>query len=56
LKNKNKKFIYTKKCEEEFQKLKVLLMMFPILKVPNMDQDFLVCTYASKEGLGKVIM
>jgi hypothetical protein len=28
----------------------------PILKVPDMDTDFLVCTHASKEGLGGVLM
>jgi hypothetical protein len=28
----------------------------PILKVPDMDVDFLVCTDASKEGLGEVLM
>jgi hypothetical protein len=28
----------------------------PILKVPNMDANFLVCTDASKEGLGEVLM
>jgi hypothetical protein len=27
-----------------------------ILKVPNMDADFLVCTNASKEVLGGVLM
>jgi hypothetical protein len=27
-----------------------------ILKVPDMDADFLVCTDASKEGLGRVLM
>jgi hypothetical protein len=28
----------------------------PILKVPNMDEYFLVCTDAFKEGLGGVLM
>jgi hypothetical protein len=28
----------------------------PILKVPDMDEDFLVCTDTSKEGLGGVLM
>ena len=28
----------------------------PILKVPDMYTDFLVCTDASKEGLGRVLM
>jgi hypothetical protein len=30
--------------------------MTPILKVPNTDANFLVCTNASKEGLGGVLM
>jgi hypothetical protein len=27
-----------------------------VLKVPEMDEDFLVCTDTSKEGLGRVLM
>jgi hypothetical protein len=30
--------------------------MKSILKVPDMDRNFLVCTDASKEGLGGVLM
>ena len=56
LQRKNKKFIWTEKCEEAFQRLKVLLMMAPILKVPDMEQIFLVCIDASKQGLGCVLM
>jgi hypothetical protein len=37
-------------------KIKELLMTTPILKVPDMDKEFLVCTDASKEGLGGVLM
>jgi hypothetical protein len=33
-----------------------MLKTTPILKVPEMDEEFLVCTNASKEGLGKVLM
>jgi hypothetical protein len=33
-----------------------LLTTTPILKVPDMDADFLVCTDTSKEGLGRVLM
>ena len=33
-----------------------MLTATPILKVPNMDAEFLVCTDASKEGLGGVLM
>jgi hypothetical protein len=53
---KNKKFVWTKKCAEAFPRLKELLTTTPILKVPNLDMDFLVCTDASKEGLGGVLM
>jgi hypothetical protein len=56
LKKKNKKFVWTEKCEEEFQRIKELLTKASILKVPDMDEDFLVCTDASKEGLGGVLM
>jgi hypothetical protein len=56
LQNKNKKFVWTEKCAEEFWRLKELLTTAPILKVPNMDADFLLCTDASKEGLGRVLM
>jgi hypothetical protein len=51
LQKKNKKFVWTKKCTEAFRRLKELLMTTPILKVPDMDEDFLVCTDTSKEGL-----
>jgi hypothetical protein len=34
----------------------VLLTTAPILKFPDMDEDFLVCTDTSKEGLGGVLM
>jgi hypothetical protein len=56
LQKKNKKFVWTEKCTEAFRRLKNLLMTMPILKVPDMDADFLVCTDASKEGLGGVLM
>jgi hypothetical protein len=56
LQKKNKKFVWTKKYAEAFQRLKELLTIAPILKVPDMDVDFLVCTDASKEGLGGVLM
>jgi hypothetical protein len=39
-----------------FRRLKELLTTLLILKVPDMDVDFLVCTDASKEGLGGVLM
>ena len=56
LQKKNKKFFWTKKYAKAFQRLKELLTTTLILKVPDMDVEFLVCTDASKEGLGKVLM
>jgi hypothetical protein len=56
LQKKNKKFIWSEKCVEAFQKLKKLLTTTPILKVSDMDKDLLACTDASKEGLGGVLM
>jgi hypothetical protein len=52
LQKKNKKFVWTEKCTEAFQRLKYLLMTTSILKVLNMDVDLLVCTDTFKEGLG----
>jgi hypothetical protein len=41
---------------EAFQRLKELLTRTPILNVPDIDVEFLVCTDPSKEGLGGVLM
>jgi hypothetical protein len=56
LQKKKNKFVWTEKCTEAFQRLKELLTIAPILKVPDMDAYFLVCIDASKEGLGGVLM
>jgi hypothetical protein len=53
LQKKNKKFVWTEKCTESFRRLKELLMTPMILKFLNMDEEFLVCTDASKEGLAE---
>ena len=56
LQKKNKKFVWTQKCVEAFGRIKEMLTTTPILKVPDMDEDILVCTNASKEGLGRVLI
>jgi hypothetical protein len=56
LQKKNKKYVWTEKCMETFQRLKEILTKTPILKFPDMDEDFLVCIDGSKEGLGRVLM
>ena len=56
LQNKGKKFEWTKKCEECFNKLKHLLTIAPILKIDDPFKDFIVCTNACNEGLGGVLL
>ena len=56
LQKKNKNFVWTRKCVEAFWRLKEILTTTLILKVPNMDANFLVCIDASKEGLGGVFI
>jgi hypothetical protein len=56
LQKNNKKFAWSEKCTEAFQKLKELLKTTLILIVLDMEKKFLVCTDASKEGLGGVQM
>ena len=56
LQKKNNKFVWIEKCAEAFRRLKELLTKKPILKVPDMDVDFLACIDSSKEGLGRVLM
>ena len=51
-----KEFVWTEECAEAFRRLKVLLTTVSILKVPDKDAKFLVCTDASKECLGRVLL
>ena len=55
LQKKGKIFVWGKKCEEIFNKLKELLTIAPILKIAYPDKDFVVCTDACNEGLGGVL-
>jgi hypothetical protein len=55
LKKKGVKFEWTSKCEERFQQLKDILTSAPILKIADLDEYFVVCTDACKEGLGGVL-
>jgi hypothetical protein len=50
LQRKEKKFQWTKDCEKSFQRLKQLLTSAPILRIADPNEDFVVCTYACKEG------
>jgi hypothetical protein len=56
LQKKGFKFVWTSKYEEIFWELKYLLTHAPVLKIADPNNDFLVCTYACKEGLGGFLM
>ena len=56
LQKKERKFLWTTKCEESFQNLKQLLMTTPVLQIADPDGDFIVCTDASKGGLRGVLL
>ncbi|KAK1629078.1 hypothetical protein QYE76_003393 [Lolium multiflorum] len=53
---KDKKFEWTDKCEESFQKLKARLTTTQILIMPDITKPFDVYCDASKIGLGCVLM
>lgn len=55
LQKKGKKFEWTEKCEEGFNKLKKLLTITPILKITDPHKDFVVCMDTCNEGLGGVL-
>ena len=46
LQNKGIKFEWTPEYEENFNSLKELLTSAPILKIPNPNENFVVCTDA----------
>jgi hypothetical protein len=55
LQRKEKKFQWNEECESNFQRLKQLLTIAPILKIVDINKDYIVCTDACKEGLGGVL-
>ena len=56
LKKKGINFEWTVRCEERFQQLKNLLINALVLKVADLEKDFVVCTDACSQGLGGVLM
>jgi len=52
---KGVRFNWTNECAKAFSKLKQCLTTTLILKVPDMDRPFIVCTHASKDGLGIIL-
>eukprot|EP00253_Pinus_taeda_P022952 PITA_22952 len=56
LQKKGKSFQWTPNCQKSFEQLKHLLTTAPILRIADPDKDYVVCTDASKEGVGGVLM
>eukprot|EP00253_Pinus_taeda_P019879 PITA_19879 len=56
LQKKGKLFHWTPNCQKSFEQLKHLLTTAPILSISDPNKDYIVCTDASKEGLGGVLM
>eukprot|EP00253_Pinus_taeda_P011330 PITA_11330 len=56
LQKKGKIFKWTSECQQSFDRLKHLLTTAPILSIADPNKDYMVCTDASKEGVGGVLM
>jgi len=56
LQKKGRAFQWTPECQRSFEHLKQLLTTTPILSIADPDKEYVVCTDASKEGLGGVLM
>lgn len=52
LQKKGKTFKWTAECQIFFEQLKHLLTTTPILSITDPGKDYVVCTDASKEGVG----
>ena len=48
-------FVWTEKCKESFEKLKMLLTSPPVLTYPDFNHPFVLHTDASTHGLGAVL-
>jgi hypothetical protein len=55
LQMKGVKFQWTLDCEKSFQHLKQLLTSAPTLRIEDPNEEFIVCTYTCKEGIGGVL-
>jgi hypothetical protein len=56
LQQKGVRHEWKKECDIAFNEIKRLLNNVPILRVSDMEKDFMVFKDASKQGLGAVLM
>eukprot|EP00253_Pinus_taeda_P003430 PITA_03430 len=53
---KGENFEWIEQFEANFEQLKQFMTHAPMLKIADLDKEFVVCTDASKKGLGRVLM
>lgn len=49
-------FKWAVECQHNFEQLKQLLTSTPMLKVVELEKEFIICTYACQEGVGGFFM
>jgi hypothetical protein len=54
--DKNAKFIWSEKCQANFEKLKNRLTMAPVLILPDLSKSFSIYCDVSRQGIGCVLM
>jgi hypothetical protein len=53
---KDAKFIWSEKCQANFEEFKKILTIAPVLILPDLSEDFSIYCDASRQGLGCVLM
>ena len=53
---KTVKFVWSEKCQANFEELKKRLTTTPVLVLPDLSKSFLIYCDASCQGLGCVLM
>ena len=53
---KQQKFMWSKECQQAFEKIKSLLLSAPVLKAPDFDKSFKLQVDASDVGTGAVLL
>eukprot|EP00253_Pinus_taeda_P033032 PITA_33032 len=56
LHKKGRTFRWSSECQQSFERLKQLLTSAPVLSIADPNKDYVVCTDASGEGVGGVLM
>ena len=53
---KNVKFIWNEECQDSFKEVKACLTSASVLTLPVMGLEYVVYSYASRNGLGFILM